>query len=136
MPPVSGGWLEVIDDTQRFAQLRADWDGEGAKPVPHALIRSAVGLFELLRQDGRAVPDGVYPLPSGAIMIEWHNEDGTRLSAEIRQPGQAELMHWQPSGQAEFHTVHFSEPNVSTPLSAGQLEVGLGIATFSWPRSH
>ena len=130
------GWLEVIDDTHRLTQLEADWDGEGAQPVPPPLIRSAVALFEALRNNGRAVPDGVYPLPSGAIMVEWHNEDGSRLSAEIRQPGRAKMMHWYPNGgPAEFRCVSFLESSESA-APAGHLQVASAFENYSWPQSH
>jgi len=122
-------WLEIIEETSKL-QLSADWDGAGANPIQPALVRSTIAFLERSRHEGQPVPDAVYPLSSGSIIAEWHNEDRSRLSAEIREPGRVELMHWFPDRPAEFSSIPIPESCGSAASPPTLLEEALGNRSF------
>lgn len=126
----SAGWFAIIEETRKLVQLPANWDGEGADPIPPVIINSALALFERLKQAGQPFPDAVYPLPSGSLIAEWHNEDRTRFTAEIREPGRVELMHWFPDRPARFSTEQIPESGSSAGVPTPPVEEASGGSNF------
>ena len=68
-------------------------DGTGLdRPALEAVVATALALTIHAEQVGHARPDGVYPLPDGNIMFEWHWPEGVREYWEVEGPGQVQVM--------------------------------------------
>ena len=98
-------WEKVQEHVLKLLNLRSDWDGEGAPPIRHDLIRSALRLTEQLMGERDDAPQDVYPLPDGSIILEWQHRGGVIERIEIEEVGHGELMTTYPDASAEFAEV-------------------------------
>jgi len=101
-------WRAAQIDALNLIEFKQNWDGEDSSPVPKLLIDSTIRFFREMEQKQLPAPDSVYPLASGAVMAEWHYEDQTVVSAEIREPGKAEVLAWHPERKPIFRAVIWS----------------------------
>ena len=102
-------WRTVRLEALGLAEYKADWNGEGALAVPQALIDTTVLFFKEWEKRGDPAPDSVYPLATGAVMAEWHYDDQTTVSAEIREPSKAEVLVWHPERKSQFEVVSLND---------------------------
>lgn len=98
-------WQNARQELLSLVNLKANWDGEDGLPVPQKLIESAAQFFKEMERRGDPAPSSVYALAIGAIMAEWGYADRTTVSAEIREPGKAEILVWHPNRPSVFKIV-------------------------------
>jgi hypothetical protein len=85
------GWGAVIDRLQSLLALEDDWDGGGARRPAPATIRYCVALARRWANDDITPPSSVSPTLEGGVVFQWQ-EEGTRMEAEVNEPGRAECM--------------------------------------------
>lgn len=82
-------WPELMDDLLAMHLLDADWDGQGAKVPPAALVDGATGLLQFFQLEGWAPADRVIAGVNGTIHFEWHGPD-EYIEIEVTAPDRAE----------------------------------------------
>jgi hypothetical protein len=58
--------------------------------------------FRILELAGYLAPTSAYPTAAGTVMIECRHPDGGILSANIRNPKEAELLYRLPGFEPKF----------------------------------
>lgn len=100
-------WLEaVVSDLDRILALEDGWDSYGAIRVKHG---PAIGLVKLLATLGRDVRSpGIFPVPSGAILIEWNSPAGD-LEIELEGEDHLSLVAQDSASGAEWESEGISQ---------------------------
>ena len=62
-----------------IAELREDWNGYGAAPIPHFVISEAICLIFNLNEQ----PDAIFPTGRKSIQLEYHSSNKNYLEFEI-----------------------------------------------------
>jgi hypothetical protein len=101
----AGLWEPVLQEIVSFHDLGENWDGQGAAPPTHEAMASAIGLANLLHQQGVAPPSRVVPGVAGELDFEWQTPDGTYLDVEIVGWLSAEVMLIEPGMPAKHWTL-------------------------------
>jgi len=90
-----------------------DFDRADPKAVGTAL--SMVRWYQLKAPD--CVPDDVFPMPDGGLMLEWGNPSGTVLRLDFAPGGKCQLVITYADGRAaefvEFISRHDNHPTAS-----------------------
>lgn len=72
---MSDAFLRVLRNLLEMADLKENWDSEGARPVdPACIVRAARALVELHERCG-PLPS-VVPTREGGVQLEWEDERG------------------------------------------------------------
>jgi hypothetical protein len=88
-PTPASAWSQVIDKLLALRGLEDDWDGQGAKAPPVALVDSAMTLAQHLRASNTRPADYVIAGVNGTVIFEWHGP-AEYLEIEVVAPNQAE----------------------------------------------
>ena len=65
--------IALQDKLIGLMKLEADWDGDGAKPIPPETVARARDHLLTMSETGGSLPDGAYASPRGTILLTWHN---------------------------------------------------------------
>jgi len=69
-------WEAARAEVRDLDRCEANWDGEGADPVPLKLIQATLRYLEECEQLRFLAPDTVYAAADGTVFVEWHYPDG------------------------------------------------------------
>jgi hypothetical protein len=75
----------IIASLEELADLPANWDSYGAKPIRRPSILAAIELLLCVVDDKTPAPI-VVPTNRGTVMFEWHTR-GIDLEVEVFSPG-------------------------------------------------
>jgi|SRR5208282_5526560 len=99
---LEGGAAASVADLRHkiesFSKFGANWDEEGAQPIPQTAIRSALRVVEhiaivLQRKNTLSAP-AVLPFPDGSIVFKWtHGSKELNITVEANN---VTAQHWQP----------------------------------------
>ncbi len=102
-------WEVAFDDARDLDTYLANWDGEGADPVPLALIETTLRLLEIWKSQDHPAPADIYPLADGTVMVEFHYVSGVVDSANIRTGGRIEIVRRELGTKPTFTVIHLSD---------------------------
>ena len=106
-PLAADAWQLAETEVRQLRTYERNWDGDGADPVRDELIESVLEWFQGLRRSYAAAPVAVSPLAGGTVMVEWHANNGSVVSVEIREPGEGEVLEWSPIRPKKFYVTRW-----------------------------
>ena len=85
---VSHWQADVLSKVLNLADLPANWNSYGAKPLRHDTALFAMLVLENIMQGDTPLPD-VVPTAGGGLQLEWH-EHGVDLEINVKEPNRCE----------------------------------------------
>ncbi len=66
-------FADTLDRIGRLANLKDNWDSDGASPVDRRATRAAAELLSLMHRLAEKIPQPIVgPTPSGGVDLQWH----------------------------------------------------------------
>ena len=132
-----GGWDAAETELLSLMTYARGWDGDDAPAIPVQLIQSTLNWLRQLQDGCGVAPDAIAPTFGGTIMLEWFKPGGGVTSAEVRVPGRAEVLDWEPDRSKNFSTYFWTDPSqVDSCTSADAPKGELSAATTSIALDH
>ncbi len=97
-----------------LADLRFNWDGEGAEPVKPHILADAVETLKRLGQQNPAFREPfIVPTYSGFLQMEWHHQNRS-LELEATEEGWSAVGSLVGvTGEPQYFTVEFDRNNIA-----------------------
>ncbi len=107
-------WLKVVDDQLNAVhRLRDGWDGETARRVTPAAVRTVIELLGDTMALDTAAP-AIVPTKDGGLQLEWRR-DGVELDVYVGPDGTASA--WCREGIREWEDAVLSAARLAKELS-------------------
>jgi hypothetical protein len=98
-------WEAFVDQVAAMEHLSENWDGLGAKAPSHELLRSTLGLINLLQQQGVPPPSAAAPSTSGTVLLTWHGPGDAYCEVELTRPFHGEVMVIEAGKEPEYFNI-------------------------------
>lgn len=99
-------FIQSCNTLDEIAELKYDWNGNGASPFSTQLIsHSKQLLLNLCKQPM------IFPTANDSIQFEYEKDDGDYLEFEIYENGEIKLFHLYPDNSYDKKTINSNDMN-------------------------